>query len=207
MNQEQVQDGVMAANSQSQIQTRVAQGRITWIGPLLLVTGRSALIFAAQALVALVAAVQGSPTPWPSAAPWWTVCGTLVDLGCLALMWRITRGEGIPVRDLKGHIRWRRGRDLFAGVGWLLLVFPLFVGGGLLSDLLVYGTLQVDAYPGLVFGRLLPAWAIAYSLGLWWLIWSPTEEITYQAYANTGSPPVELHAQSTGRRLGGNCEN
>jgi membrane protease YdiL (CAAX protease family) len=24
---------------------------------------------------------------------------------------------------------------------------------------------------------------VIYSLGLWWIIWSPTEEITYQAYS------------------------
>lgn len=156
------------------------QGRITWTGPLLLVTGRSALMFAAQALVALVFAFRGSPTPWRSAAPWWTVYGTLVDLGCLALLWRFTRGEGITLRNLIGSIR---GRDLLLGIGLFLLVFPLFVGGGLLSGLLLYGTLQVDVHPGLVMGRVLPVWAIAYSLTLWWLIWSPTEEMTYQAYA------------------------
>ncbi len=28
----------------------------------------------------------------------------------------------------------------------------------------------------------LPIWATVYALTVWWLIWSPTEEITYQAY-------------------------
>jgi hypothetical protein len=98
-------------------------------------------------------------------------------------MWRFTRGEGITLRNLIGPIRRRRGRDLFVGIGFFLLVFPLFGGSGVLSGLLLYGTLQVNVYPGLLLGRVLPAWGIAYSLSVWWMIWSPTEEMTYQAYA------------------------
>jgi len=30
--------------------------------------------------------------------------------------------------------------------------------------------------------RRLPIWATVYSVTVWWLIWSPTEELTYQAY-------------------------
>jgi hypothetical protein len=29
----------------------------------------------------------------------------------------------------------------------------------------------------------MPLWATIYGLSLWWMIWSPTEEATYQAYA------------------------
>lgn len=182
LEEEQEHDAATVADSQFQIQTRVVQGSITWTGPLLLLVGRSALMFAAQALVAGVFALQGRPTPWRSAAPFWTVYGTLVDFGCLALIWQFTRQEGITLRDLIGPIRWRRGRDVFVGIGLFLLVLPLFVGGGLLSSLVMYGTLRVDAHPGMLVGRVLPAWAIAYSLSLWWLVWSPTEEMTYQAY-------------------------
>lgn len=31
-------------------------------------------------------------------------------------------------------------------------------------------------------GRVLPLWALVYSFSIWLLIWSPTEEITYQGY-------------------------
>ena len=45
------------------------------------------------------------------------------------------------------------------------------------------GVLYKGASRGLGrFWRVLPAWAITYSLSLWWLVWSPTEEMTYQAY-------------------------
>ena len=176
------QDTAMVANSQSEIRTRVEQGTITWTGPLLVVVGRSALMFVAQGIVAAVLALQGNRTAWLSAGAWWTIYGTLIDLGCLILMWWFVRREGITLRNLIGPIRWRYGRDIFVGIGLFLLVFPLFVGGGVLSGLAFYGTLQVTAYPGILGGRVLPVWAVIYSLSLWWMIWSPTEEMTYQGY-------------------------
>jgi membrane protease YdiL (CAAX protease family) len=176
------QNAAMVPNSQSQVQARVEQGTITWTGPLLVVVGRSALMFVAQGLVAAILALQGSRTPWLSAGTWWTIYGTIVDLGCLLLMWHFLRREGITLRNLIGPVRWRYGRDLFVGIGFFLLVFPLFVGGGLLSAVMFYGTAQVTAYPGILGGRVLPIWAVIYSLSLWWIIWSPTEEMTYQAY-------------------------
>jgi hypothetical protein len=105
------QDSAMVDDSQVQNQTGVGQRRIPWTGPLGLVVGRSALMFVAPALVAGIFALRGSPTPWRSAAPWGTVFGTLVDIGCLGLMWMFTRQEGLTLRDLFGPIRWHRGGD------------------------------------------------------------------------------------------------
>jgi uncharacterized protein len=191
---ESKQDAAMVPNSQSQVQARVDQGKITWTGPLLVVIGRSTLMFVAQGLVAVVLALRGSRTPWLSAGAWWTIYGTIIDVGCLMLMWRFVRREGITLRNLIGAIGWRYGRDLFVGIGFFLLIFPLFVGGGLLSAVMFYGTPQVTAYPGILGGRVLPVWAVVYSLSLWWLIWSPTEEMTYQAYVLPRIQALSGHA-------------
>ena len=172
-----------AANSLPRIQALAAHGRLTWAGPLTVIAGRSALILLAQALVAAVFYLRGNSSPWLAAAPWWTVYGTIVDIGCLALMWRFTRREGLTLRDLIGSIRLRFGRDLFHGLGVFLLVFPLFVIGGMLATWWLYGSMHAEPFPGILSRRVLPLWAILYSRGLWWLIWSPTEEMTYNAYA------------------------
>jgi membrane protease YdiL (CAAX protease family) len=37
-------------------------------------------------------------------------------------------------------------------------------------------------YVGELTGRVLPGWAVVYSLALWWIIWSPTEELTFNGY-------------------------
>jgi len=90
-----------------------------WTGPLVVVTGRTVLAVAAQALVACVYVLRHDPSPWQAAAPWWSVYGTLVDIGCLALMARFTRSEGIGLRDLIGRIELHWGHDVFVGIGWL----------------------------------------------------------------------------------------
>jgi|SRR5208337_1245396 len=170
-------------NSKSALIKRMDQGRLTWSGPLLLVVGRSVLIIAAQAVTAGWLWLRFHSWSWNAAAKWWTVYGTLVDIGCLSLMAVYTRKEGIRLRDLIGRVRLRWGRDLFLGAGVLLLVFPFFGLAAVAGSRLVWGTMQPQLYPGLLAGRTLPLWGVIYSSSVWWLIWSATEEITYQGYA------------------------
>ena len=170
-------------NSQTEIEKRATLGQISWVGPVVVVASRTVLAVVAQAIVAVIYVLRHNASAWRAAAPWWSIYGTLVDLGCLALMARFTRGEGIGLRDLIGGIRLHWGRDVFVGIGWFLLIFPFFMVGAPLSSKLVYGSTQPNLYPGLLAGRALPLWGVIYSLSLWWIIWSPTEEMTYQAYA------------------------
>jgi hypothetical protein len=169
-------------NSQSAIEARVAAGRVPWAGPLLLVIERPLLIVGAQAVTALVLFLLHRAAPWHEAGHWWTVYGTLVDIGCLAGMLYFTRREGIRLRDLTGPIRLRWGRDVFLGLGYFLLIFPLFLLGGTLAHKWLYAPGVPDPGAYLVQSHFMPTWAIVYSLSIWWMIWSPTEEATYQAY-------------------------
>jgi hypothetical protein len=171
------------ANSEAEIEKRMVLGQVSWAGPLIVVTARTVLAVVAQGIVAFIYVLRHDPSPWQAAAPWWTIYGTLVDIGCLALMARFTRAEGIRLRDLVGEIHLRWGLDLFVGIGWFLVIFPFFMLGAPLGSKLIYGSTQPNLYPGLLAGRALPLWAVIYSLGMWWVIWSPTEEMTYQAYA------------------------
>jgi hypothetical protein len=144
------------------------------------VVARTVLLLLLQALLAGFYAWRGNPSPWRAAAPWWSIYGTLVDVGCLALIAWFRRAEGIGFRDLIGAVRLRR--DAVAGLGYYLLIFPCFVGGSMLSSLFVYGSIGPHIPPGLLHDRALPVWAFVYTLSVWWMIWSPTEETTYQAY-------------------------
>jgi hypothetical protein len=170
-------------NSKEQIIHRLAAGKITWAGPLIVVMGRTVLIFIAQAIVACILLLRHHPSPWIAAGPWWTVYGTIADIGCLLLMAYFTRAEGIRLRDLIGKIRLRRGHDIFTGLGWFALIFPFFLGGGWICTRLLYGPAGPVLPPGFMMQRNLPMWGMVYSLSLWWMIWSPTEEMTYNAYA------------------------
>jgi len=171
------------ANAPSVLQERMAAGRIPWIGPLLLVSARSVLLLISQALTALLFFALHRPSPWREAGGWWTVYGTLVDIGCIVGLRYFTRREGIRLRDLIGPIRLRWGHDVFLGLGYFVLIFPFFLGGGYVAQLLVFGSPHANPYAYLAHVHPLPIWAIVYGLSVWWMIWSPTEETTYQAYA------------------------
>ena len=57
--------------------------------------------------------------------------GTLIDAGCLALLWRLTRREGIGLFALVGFERTRLARDALLGFV-LIPVSLMFILGGIL---------------------------------------------------------------------------
>ena len=176
-------DGCRAvANSPIEIKKRLAQGEITWAGPLLLVAARPVLFVALQAVLAAIFALRHRPSAWRGAGAWWSVYGTLVDICCLSLIARFTRRERIGIRDIIGKVRLRWGRDIFAGIGLFLLTFPVFMGGSFVSSLLIYGSWDPQRNLYLLGVRTLPPWGLVYSFAAWWFISAATEETTYQGY-------------------------
>lgn len=149
----------------------------------MIVVGRSVFILIAQGMFAGVYLLRGHAEAWRSAAHWWTVFGTIADIGCLLLIRHFAGKEGHTIRDLIGPIRLRRGGDILRGIGCYVLAFPFFIAAGPLSSWLVYGSVLPQVNPADVYARSLPLWGIVYSLSVWWMIWSPTEELTYQGYA------------------------
>jgi len=177
-----------AANDPSAIQQRIDRGLIAWAEPLVLTTARTVLLLIVQAVVALGFFVRGNPSPWRAQAPWWSVYATLVDIGCLLLLRRLSQREGIRLADLFGVDRSHVGREVLWGLAYLILLFPVVQGGTVLASWVAFGTRQTDLAslaPGLLVARRLPPWAVGYSLSIFWLVWSPTEEVTYQAYCAT----------------------
>jgi len=109
-------DEMPTSNSPPAIQQRIQAGRIGWAGPLVLTTARTGLILLVQTVVATAFLVHGDPSPWRAQAPWWTVYATLVDLGCLLLLSRQARREGIRLVDLFGIERSQLGREILWGL-------------------------------------------------------------------------------------------
>ena len=179
-------DEMLTSNSPPAIQQRIQAGRIGWSGPLVLTTARTGLILLVQAVVATAFLIHGDSSPWRAQAPWWTVYATLVDIGCLLLLSLQARREGIRLADLFGIDRRRIGREILWGVLYFVVLFPIVAGfGSKFASWLVYGTTQLTPHmlaPGLLSERQLPQWAVLYSLSIFWLVWSPTEEVIYQAY-------------------------
>ncbi len=172
----------VTVNARSQIEKRVAAGRVSWTGPLVLVIARSALWLALQSLLALVFLALHRPAPFRTAGQWWPLYANFGDLGCLLCMKYFTHKEGIRLRDLIGPIHMRWGRDLFLGLGILVVAFPCAMAGSYLAQVLVYASPAKTPMAFLMQAHALPVWATVYSLTVWWVIQSATEEMTYNGY-------------------------
>jgi hypothetical protein len=57
------------------------------------------------------------------------VYGTLIDAGCLALLWRLARREGIRLLDLIGFERTRLVRDALLGLALIPVSLAFILGG------------------------------------------------------------------------------
>lgn len=170
-------------NSFEAVQARLAEGRIPRYGPMLMLFARSAFILLAQGItfgLFLLLKVQNAPIIIRN---WWTVYGTLADLGCLGLLIWLTRKEGIRLRDLIGLVNSRLKKEIPLGLGLFVAIAPITIfGGGMLAKLIAYGSLNPE-FPEYTFIKTLPLLAELYSRILWWPIWSVTEEMTYNSYA------------------------
>lgn len=111
------------------------------------------------------------------AEPWLPVYGTLIDAGCLALLWRLTRREGIRLLDLVSFERTRLARDALLGLALIPVSLVFIFGGTYAAGWLLYGTLS----PPYAFGPL-PLPAALYGVLVLPFIWGLTEQMTYNGY-------------------------
>ena len=170
-------------NSPSAIEARIAKKRIPRLAPFLILLARPGLAILAQGIFILVFIQGGVPAPTTAVRHWWTVYGTFIDLGCLGILFWLTRHEGIRLFDLLSFDKTKIKKDILIGVGIFLVVFPLSVfSGGLVGGWLAYGSLN-PTFPDGGFIRVLPLWAVWFSRIFWWPLWSLTEELTFQGYA------------------------
>jgi membrane protease YdiL (CAAX protease family) len=137
---------------------------------------RSAFAVGAQGLVAVIFALRSSPAPWHDAEPWLPVYGTLIDAGCLVMLWRLTRREGIRLVDLVGFERTRLARDVLLGFALIPVSLVFILGGVFAAGWGLYGTPSPYLY-----GRL-PLPAALYGVLVWPFIWGLTEQMTYNGY-------------------------
>jgi membrane protease YdiL (CAAX protease family) len=176
-------------NSFEALTRRRDAGSLTWRGPALVLFARAAFAVVAQGIFAAVFALRGSAGPWRDAEPWLPVYGTLVDGGCLALLWWSTRSEGMRVSELIGFERKRLGRDVLLGIALIPVSLVLIIGGNYAASWLVYGTLT----PAYLFGPL-PLTAALYGALVFPFVWGLVEQMTYNGYL---LPRLQVLCRST----------
>ena len=167
----------MHPNSSDALRHRRNAGTLTWRAPGLMLFTRTTGAVAAQALVATIFFLRSSPAPWHDAEPWFPVYGTLIDVGCLAVLWRLTRREGIRLFDLVGFERSRLVRDALLGLALILPSLLCILGGVYGAGWVLYGKLG-QPYE---FGPL-PLPAAIYGVLVFPFIWGLTEQMTYNGY-------------------------
>jgi uncharacterized protein len=165
-------------NSRTALEARARHGDLTLFGPMLMVFARLILAYLAQALVARLYAWQAHPNPWLAAAPWFTVTGTLIDLGSLGLLAWLARLEGIRLVDLLSLERGQLRRDLLLAPVITIILLIVGITSGAVSAMVLYG----NAPPPQIMGPL-PVWGALYSVLVWPLIWGTAEQLTYNGYA------------------------
>jgi hypothetical protein len=172
----------IAVNIPEAIQSRLQEGRVSRFGPWLMLIARPALALVTYGTTLLFLSRLNVPNSNVTVRNWWSVYGTIVDLGCLALLFWLTRKEQIRLRDLVSFSKSKLKADIFLGLGIFVVIFPISViGGGMLAGLIAYGSTNPDL-PEFTFIRTLPLLGVLYSRLLWWPLWSLTEELTYNGY-------------------------
>lgn len=164
-------------NSKMKIEESYNEKQIKWFWPVFIVFARLLFAFIVQSLVALVFLIINDPEPWREAGSWWVVYGTLIDVGCLMLLLRYVKREGVRLRDLVNFGNQKTGQFIFQCLTLIVLFFLLFMSGGMIFGPLIYG----GAAP-VPYGEL-PLWGAMYSIILWPVIWGITEQMTYMGYA------------------------
>ena len=173
----------IAINSPEMTGSRLAEGRIPRFGPLLMLAARPALALLTYGIAVLLFTQLNIPNATVAVRNWWSVYGTLIDIGCLGLLFWLTRRERIRLIDLISFDKSKLKTDILIGLGIFVVVFPVCVlGGGMLAGLIAYGQANPEL-PEFTFIRSLPLLGVLYSRILWWPLWSLTEELTYNGYS------------------------
>ena len=145
---------------------------------LLVLLTRTLFFVLAQSLVALIFALQHHPTPWQASAAWWPADGVLANLLGLALLFVMTRREGMTLWALVSLDRRRLFHDIWLGLGLFLITFPVAFAGMTLAGILFYGS--YSATP--IVGGHLPLWAALVGVMVFPFINGVTEQMTYSGY-------------------------
>ena len=113
------------ANSYTAAQQRAKTGQVTWTKTLLMLFSRLVLFAVYQALIALIFALGGSPSPWQASTAWWPITAALANFTSIFLLDRMARSEGLRLRDIYQGQRGSFWRDLPVALGLFLLCGPI----------------------------------------------------------------------------------
>lgn len=186
--------GGAAANGPECIGERVRTGAVGWAAPLLMAFVRLPLIVVGIGVAYLYFLLGGHAEPFLLSLTTPTFLMLFVNLISLALLARLTRREGIGLRDLIGVDRARLGRDVGLGLLWLVVLNVPFMAAVVLTTVVLTRPADAQAlgegFAQVFAGRAEAAFS-AVELPLWWAVLTAAsfsllnpvvEEMHYRGY-------------------------
>ncbi|MGS2776404.1 CPBP family glutamic-type intramembrane protease [Robertmurraya sp. GLU-23] len=150
--------------------------KVFWI-LLLCLLSRTILSLFAQGMFSLGSTLTAQPLDFLEAGRWWTVYGSLIDIGSLALMVWIVTKEGTQVKSIIGFSLTSIKRDVLHAGLLLFVLLPITVLWGTFVSLLIYGQVTSPILAG-----PLPLWGELYSVMVWPIGWAVMEQMVYMGY-------------------------
>lgn len=154
----------------------VSNQKILWT-LLMVLLSRTILSLLSQGIFSWGSTFSSMPLDYLEAGRWWTVYGTLIDIGCLALMLWVIKKEGTNFKSLVGFSKIKIKTDLKQAGLLLIIVLPLTALWGTLVSFLIYGQLTTPILAG-----PLPLWGEIYSVIAWPIGWAIMEQMIYMGY-------------------------
>lgn len=178
-------------NSFTQLVLRVRAGAISWTWPLIMCIIRLPMLVGCFLVSLLIARSVGHPDAAGFAEGLTRFdLPIIADALCLALLWWLTRREGMRLRDLLCWSRKHLLRDFALGIGLFLVAYiALFAieAGVTLATISGSATQQAQAIQGLLANGVINPLGMGWQIGVSALILpistAFTEELVYRGYA------------------------
>ena len=199
-------------NSFTQLALRVRTGAISWTWPIVMCVIRLPLLVGCFLVSLLIARSLGHPDAAGFAEGLTRFdLPIIADALCLALLWRLTRREGMRLRDLLCWSRKHLLRDFALGVGLFLVAYiALFAieAGVTVATIGGSAAQQAHAMQVLLAGGTINPLGMGWQIGVSALILpistGLTEELVYRGYAQarltvlTGRPWLAIVLMALG---------
>ena len=204
------------ANGVARIRERIGAGRVGWGWPLVMAFIRLPLIACGLAVALAIYVLGGADHPFLAALLSASLVTVIVNLVSIVLLHRLTRAEGIALRDLIGFDRTRLLPDVAWGLALLIILNVPFVATIMVGAVLLggvaggaeFGTAMSSVFAGALADASIvpgvPTWVAVVAAVLFPLVNPVVEEMHYRGYvqprleALSGSSRFAIGAMAAG---------
>ncbi|MFJ7726821.1 hypothetical protein ACIQXV_11715 [Neobacillus sp. NPDC097160] len=109
---------------------------------------RTILAVLSQGIFSLITNLSNHPLTYLESGRWWTVYGTLIDIGCFVLLIWLLKIEGTNIGNLIGFSRSEIKKDVKLFSLTFVILLPLTIAWGTAIAFIIYGTASAPIIAG-----------------------------------------------------------